>query len=79
MTKSRRAIDAVTIRLTTDFRPRGQDAEGEAWEGKGGKPPFLIESYPPFQTHQALIRETRACNTKGKCRGKHKTLKFTCS
>lgn len=34
MTKSRRAIDAVTIRLTTDFRPRGQDAEGEAWEGK---------------------------------------------
>lgn len=34
ITKSRRAIDAVTIRLTTDFRPRGQDAKGEAWEGK---------------------------------------------
>lgn len=33
-TKSRRAIDAVTVRLTTDFRPRGQDAEGEAWEGR---------------------------------------------
>lgn len=58
MTKSRHALDAVTIRLTTRGRmPRVR-------LGKGGKLPFLIESFSPSQTHQGLIRETRACKTK---------------